>query len=845
MNFIFHGYTSFALSADKILKKISPSVVIIKDIGMTGSGVVINKKGWILTNYHVVNTALALKVEAKVKKENKLQDMLFKEVSVERIHPFYDLALVKIKNIEKLKIEFIPAKMSKDKLLVGSACFAVGNPGGENDSVLKNSISNGIISAVNVLVGTEKYIQTTAPINPGNSGGALCNDKGEVIGITTFKIGKNLQRGFAIPLNGFSYKQFVPAAHKNVNVEAIDPLMKQGMHFYLMSGNKQGKLKELYLYLSYLSYREALSHAPKDITTCSNVATVLFKAKQYDYAKCFFQRLVELDKENGRGWFYLADIAEIKGEHQKSIEYYEKALLAKKHPEIKATCANHLGVQAVEHEGSYLKAAFFAKWATLLPSSNKLRSNNIALMGHGLQKLNDAQQKAILALDKKITINDLKRIENLKGRFPPKRNEKKLLSKDVPPKSSLKKAIPQEGIKINYKGKASSVKPAYWGRKLCLFIPANKKILIIDLEKLEIEKSINAISRKILFAAGGKYLIQIDPITKDFEEWDLSCFQKTRSFRLGFQGHITNIEMSLDVGDIAFASYSYLKGSNSHREYGHLLLEDLCVFPFPADSKLFKYRNFNIPIEIRMGTAIDQVIIWTKATNKCSIQSIENKTAYFFNNQIGLPTISPKLKRIYSALGNVYDFTGKKEFTSHPQKLFPIYDSQFFLGIKPTEKPSKMLCVLYDENTYREIQKKEIPLPAQGFFPQSYKAGEMSYDQYIWASSMHNGLIAFIDNRSQAIKVFPLNLPKSNKLLSKSKPLPNAKKSSKTWTKQLSFPKGTIVKIEDAPSDTNYDPKTQMLIRKKTAKATSGDEIILLNIKEPGKEERYLTVPIR
>jgi serine protease Do len=156
-----------------------------------GSGFIINKNGFILTNNHVVEKA----EEIKVKLSNE------KEFSAEVIgrDPKTDLALIRIKADTPLT----PLQFGdSDKLEVGDWVVAIGNPFG-----LGNTVTQGIVSAKYRQIGAgayDNFIQTDASINPGNSGGPLLNTEGEVIGINSAifsQSGGNIGIGFAIPIN--------------------------------------------------------------------------------------------------------------------------------------------------------------------------------------------------------------------------------------------------------------------------------------------------------------------------------------------------------------------------------------------------------------------------------------------------------------------------------------------------------------------------------------------------------------------------------------------------------------------------------------------------------------------
>ncbi len=153
-----------------------------------GSGFVMNREGYILTNNHVVEDADQIKVNLANGKEY--------DGKVMGRDPKTDLALVKINGASDLH----PLQMgNSDDLKVGSWVVAVGSPFG-----LEQTVTAGIVSAKGRVIGSGPYddfIQTDASINPGNSGGPLVNMKGEVVGVNTAIIAEGKGIGFAIPIN--------------------------------------------------------------------------------------------------------------------------------------------------------------------------------------------------------------------------------------------------------------------------------------------------------------------------------------------------------------------------------------------------------------------------------------------------------------------------------------------------------------------------------------------------------------------------------------------------------------------------------------------------------------------
>ncbi len=155
-----------------------------------GSGFIIDEKGIVVTNNHVIQDAKDIIIRVNGDKEFKAK--------VLGADPLSDIAVLQLETEEK----FIPVKFgNSDKARIGDWVIAIGNPFG-----LGGTVTSGIISARNRSIGLsryEDYIQTDASINQGNSGGPLFDMNGDVIGINTAILGRNgsIGIGFSIPSN--------------------------------------------------------------------------------------------------------------------------------------------------------------------------------------------------------------------------------------------------------------------------------------------------------------------------------------------------------------------------------------------------------------------------------------------------------------------------------------------------------------------------------------------------------------------------------------------------------------------------------------------------------------------
>jgi S1-C subfamily serine protease len=190
-----------------VAKKAMPSVVGITTVSIendfifgarkaegVGTGVIVDSRGYILTNSHVINDGNTEDVTVLLSSGESLDsEVLWND-------PILDLAVVKVG-----KINLPVAELgNSDDLIIGETAIAIGNPLG---LTFERSVTSGIISGLNRSIpisyseSIDSLIQTDASINPGNSGGPLLNARGQVIGINTAKIQSGEGLGFAIPIN--------------------------------------------------------------------------------------------------------------------------------------------------------------------------------------------------------------------------------------------------------------------------------------------------------------------------------------------------------------------------------------------------------------------------------------------------------------------------------------------------------------------------------------------------------------------------------------------------------------------------------------------------------------------
>ena len=204
-----------------------------------GSGLIIDPKGLVLTNNHVVEDAVTIRV--------RLDDGRAFDGEIVGRDALTDVAVVRLKG----KFDALPAVKLGDSsaLRVGDWVVAIGNPFG-----LAQSVSAGIISALDRQIGASQYdqfLQTDAAINPGNSGGPLFNLKGEVIGINTAIIGAATGIGFAVPSNlvkallpQLEKQGFVTRGWLGVSIQDLTPPMAKALGVPTADGALVGSVNE-------------------------------------------------------------------------------------------------------------------------------------------------------------------------------------------------------------------------------------------------------------------------------------------------------------------------------------------------------------------------------------------------------------------------------------------------------------------------------------------------------------------------------------------------------------------------------------------------------------------------
>lgn len=261
------------------------AMVLCYDKGLPisqGSGFFINENT-LITNYHVIEGASLIEIKLPTQKE------VFKGATIIKASEDYDIAIIQTKqSFSFLQID------STDSDNVGSKIYCIGNPRG-----FEGTISEGILSGKREYEGTD-FLQITAPISPGNSGGPVINDKGDVIGISTFTYKSSQNLNFAMPIKYISKcTDYVPkpkgrASHHLYGMDPQDVTMTDFNGF--SNGNSSISIKN--------NTSESISHI-RGIIIFKKMDGEVFEFKNFSRDNVIPPGLAHLYPINGIGYPYV------------------------------------------------------------------------------------------------------------------------------------------------------------------------------------------------------------------------------------------------------------------------------------------------------------------------------------------------------------------------------------------------------------------------------------------------------------------------------------------------------------------------------------------------------------
>lgn len=368
------------LKPDEIFEKYQDAVVVIYSYDFTGapksqgSGVILNEKAWVVTNFHIFEGCEKLLI---VHKGDTIPYNDIIGVDIER-----DLLIIKIDQGNYPEIK------TSNSVKVGQKIYAIGSPLG-----MENTISEGIISGNRSEVGKTKqnFIQITASLSPGSSGGAVLNGAGELIGISSMGLKEGNNLNFAIPSDEI-YKVKLDSYNDRKKLEALN-FFYQGKNLYEEGKNEEAikfytKFLEMFpkdhkaynfrgmAYYTRKQFEKAISDYntaikldPTFSAAYNNRAEAHFKMKEYELSIKDFSYVIKSDPSNmdayfGRGVVYMSD-----EDYDEALDDFKKVL--KNDPQNTSTLVN-MGI--CEYYKKRYEVAI-EHWKTAIKYDSSLKGN--------------------------------------------------------------------------------------------------------------------------------------------------------------------------------------------------------------------------------------------------------------------------------------------------------------------------------------------------------------------------------------------------------------------------------------------------------------------------------------
>lgn len=301
-----------------LVKKIQPAVVTIvaydvnRKVSNLGSGFFIDKKGYLITNYHVLKGSYAADVKTYDGKEYPIELVVAENIPS-------DLIKVWVK-IPESSIHWIPVTQTEPS--IADRVVVVGSPLG-----LEQTVSEGIVSAVRELPVVGKVFQLSAPISPGSSGSPVVNMRGKVVGVVSFQAAMGQNLNFAVSSKGIlDLKQSKTSKTLSewtydINMRTpklVEKLCKEGFNFSI-----RGEFKDA---LNY--FKEATEKSPNDTVAWYGLGSCYDGLDQPEEALEAFKQVIRIDPKNAVSYFNLARYYRKLGRYEKAIEAYYQAIEA-------------------------------------------------------------------------------------------------------------------------------------------------------------------------------------------------------------------------------------------------------------------------------------------------------------------------------------------------------------------------------------------------------------------------------------------------------------------------------------------------------------------------------------
>ena len=657
--------TSFTLTSSEVYKKVEPSIVYIESKEGLGSGIITSIKGEIITNFHVVNTPSKLNIRAKVFENGKFIEKTFEDVKIKSVHKEYDLAVLEINNLSnKLK----PISIFKNPIETGAIAYAIGNPGTslENQS-LRNTITSGIISASQRKINSLNYIQTSVPINPGNSGGALVNDKGELVGVVTFKMLEVENIGFAIPIHLIKSTDFVEIKKRVGNIEIANSYFDNGMKLFKQARQelKNSKIEQINFYNQALQFfKRSLDENPNKADTNFLVARLYSLLEANEISIKYFKKAYQIENNNPKYCYHFATALEKSKQSKEALAVFQHGFFLKK--DGSAECASSLA-QIKYKQKNWLEALYTAQYAFIkkidIDTNRKIINETSKHLNTDIfNKItikSKAQEFSLLELQSllqnKTVPQNIKIVEHTTKDFNLYIDKIKNLQsmKSISNEFNVKKT-PSEIVEFI---------PCMGGAYIAIKFNKLKKLAIFSNIDNKFIKYISVPTNDYVMASGGKNLAISLKGEHSIQIYDLLTFKKISEIITPHKSILDKMHMARDNSTFIFCSFYSNSNALNNRE--HFLIDIEKSKFTKISNKDNTFNDKSNKYQIHSSADLSQVLLWSQ--NNISRISINLKNLH---NE----TIRNQIKKYYNKASYIsLSETGGTIFT-HDRKI--ISDSE-------------------------------------------------------------------------------------------------------------------------------------------------------------------------
>jgi len=310
------GQLRAEVNLTKLADKIRPAVVTVvvydanRQVTSTGSGFFIDKRGHLITNYHVLDGSYAADVRTSDGKTYPIKLVVADNKSVDLIKVLVDIPRKLVKSIE----------LSRNLPSIAEQVLVVGSPMG-----LEQTVSEGIVSSIREIPSMGNFFQMSAPISPGSSGSPVINLNGQVVGVATFQFSRGQNLNFAVA--GESVLKLKPTGPAlaisrwtfNASLEQpklAEELCRQGYSFSI-NGEDQKALQ---------FFRQAIEKDPKNTMAWNGLGYCQVGLNNPNEAIKAYQQAIKTDPTDAALHFNLANYYIKLGRQQEAIDSYQRVI---------------------------------------------------------------------------------------------------------------------------------------------------------------------------------------------------------------------------------------------------------------------------------------------------------------------------------------------------------------------------------------------------------------------------------------------------------------------------------------------------------------------------------------